>query len=837
MPGKSRNAEVDFKGQKRSNTTHASVIRIIGGRYQAHRVVLDAGRNLHIDGAIDAIRKATFTRRPNFITITTIREGFERESVRMPEIHSTEKPEFNIGGDVHIAGWRGQSLNASLLRTIERGDFENALASLYTPQDRTDARQAAREIDRKYLRDYDLPGASEGQQFAYLDTLIQEYGATYHTIRLRDHAWYDKQVRLNPAFQALLQAVASYITAGAGAGLGIRNAFLQAGVNAATANTVSGIASGAITGDIDIDGILRGAVLAGASATISGYLTDKTDPGKTDPGKTDLGAGLSDTSPFVQDARDHFAFSAIVDRAGDTVINKVVANVVDGKDPLADFGDLGLSILTRETMAIAQYGIGELGHGNANWEGSVGHLLLHGGVGCVALEVLNGNCTAGVFAGASSAHLAGSNLSDKQKLELAPIVGAFAALPFANGDAINVSFGATITKSAIENNYLTHRDVQNMIADVRQCTLRNGGETCPASDLMAIREKYDRISDERYALLERCTTFECINRVLKPVDSLDTPISSNDQFTYAVTESPEVSELLYPNYRYTVQGSFSLEQARANARATNSFASHCEAGDIACVEQARRLWVNGAIKIVVGSLGVGGISVCGSVTAGMCAIAVAGGLVGADTAIQGASEVVSGKIQLSPAERGLIEAGLSPSDARKFWNQVETGVVVLTVVNGVAIAVRGSKVVRSVKIKTNKEAINKGAQIAFNRQNGAVFEQQVVDALKHIDGIKNSTPLTVTLPSGKQVTTIPDLWGRNTGGIMEVKNVQTLSNSNQLRAQLQYAEMTGTPFNLVVSPRTQSISNPLRARIDAVTRKVGGGIYRYDPSTGKLSDF
>ncbi|EEE35281.1 hypothetical protein RKLH11_3957 [Rhodobacteraceae bacterium KLH11] len=134
-------------------------------------------------------------------------------------------------------------------------------------------------------------------------------------------------------------------------------------------------------------------------------------------------------------------------------------------------------------------------------------------------------------------------------------------------------------------------------------------------------------------------------------------------------------------------------------------------------------------------------------------------------------------------------------------------------------------------------APNKGSQIALNRQNGAVFENQVVDALSHVGGVKNGTPVTVTLPNGKQVTTIPDLWGRNTGGILEVKNVQDLSNSNQLRAQLQLAEETGTPFNLVVSPRTQNISGPLRDRIDEVTSKVGGGIYRYDPSTGDLSNF
>ncbi|TFF42012.1 filamentous hemagglutinin N-terminal domain-containing protein [Pseudomonas sp. RIT623] len=128
-------------------------------------------------------------------------------------------------------------------------------------------------------------------------------------------------------------------------------------------------------------------------------------------------------------------------------------------------------------------------------------------------------------------------------------------------------------------------------------------------------------------------------------------------------------------------------------------------------------------------------------------------------------------------------------------------------------------------------------KITMNRQNGSAFEKQVVDAFSHVGGTKNTTLVTVQLPNGKQVTTIPDMWGRNTGGLLEVKNVKNLSMSDQLRAQLQLAEMTGQPFNLVVSPRTQSISAPLKARIDAVTSKVGGGIYRYDPSTKLLSDF
>ncbi|MCP1646626.1 hypothetical protein J2T41_006285, partial [Pseudomonas citronellolis] len=128
-------------------------------------------------------------------------------------------------------------------------------------------------------------------------------------------------------------------------------------------------------------------------------------------------------------------------------------------------------------------------------------------------------------------------------------------------------------------------------------------------------------------------------------------------------------------------------------------------------------------------------------------------------------------------------------------------------------------------------------KITVNRQNGSAFEKEVIAAFDHVGGVKNTELVTVQLPSGVQVTTIPDMWGRNVGGLLEVKNVKELSMSDQLRAQLRLAEITGQPFNLVVSPRTQSISAPLRARIDSVTSKVGGGVYRYDPSSGVLSDF
>lgn len=130
-----------------------------------------------------------------------------------------------------------------------------------------------------------------------------------------------------------------------------------------------------------------------------------------------------------------------------------------------------------------------------------------------------------------------------------------------------------------------------------------------------------------------------------------------------------------------------------------------------------------------------------------------------------------------------------------------------------------------------KEESSTTPQVIINQQNGAAFEQQVVDAFDHVGGKKNNKPVTVTLSNGAQVTTVPDLWGTNVGGLIEAKNVQNLSMSNQLRAQIQVATSTGQPMNLVVSPRTQSVSGPL---IDGI-RSTGGNIYIYNPSTSSLT--
>jgi filamentous hemagglutinin len=120
---------------------------------------------------------------------------------------------------------------------------------------------------------------------------------------------------------------------------------------------------------------------------------------------------------------------------------------------------------------------------------------------------------------------------------------------------------------------------------------------------------------------------------------------------------------------------------------------------------------------------------------------------------------------------------------------------------------------------------NSNSQISINCKNRIDFEKSLIDELKHVGAEKNTTAITVRLADGREVKTIVDIIGKNFGGMIEAKNVVDLSLSPQFRAQLQIAQETGQPLNLVVSPRNKTISQNLVAEI----KKTGGEIYVYDP--------
>jgi filamentous hemagglutinin family protein len=463
-------------------------LTITGGRLAGQTVTVTAVGTLNIQAAINSVRQSTYTERQNLITITTIQQGFNRETAALPQIISANPPVFQAAS-VLINGYQGASLNSQLLTVIGNRRFDNALLGLTEASDTAGAVAAAQQQTTDRLRPFNLPGSADGPGFAYISTLINDLGATYDPIMLRDNSWYDKQVRLTPAFQALLSAAVSYFTGGVGLGV-----FQKAALD----SLITGSIGGAITGNFDVEDILKGALLAGSSAFVSDFLTTKFNLNQV--------VGLGPANPIVGDFRSNFTPQAIVDRLGDRVISAGVSNVFNGQPFFAGVDNLGRTFLVTQVLAVAQFGIGELGNGqDGQWEGSLPHLLLHGSIGCVAIEVLNGNCASGFFAGVSQGVLAGSSLSDRQKAELVTLVGSAAGFLWADGEAIGVTFGGTIAQSGFDNNYLTHLQVNQLEVELTQCYQGTGLVACRDQ----VYAKFRALSQTNRDAMTACTTVAC----------------------------------------------------------------------------------------------------------------------------------------------------------------------------------------------------------------------------------------------------------------------------------------------------------------------------------------
>jgi len=118
-------------------------------------------------------------------------------------------------------------------------------------------------------------------------------------------------------------------------------------------------------------------------------------------------------------------------------------------------------------------------------------------------------------------------------------------------------------------------------------------------------------------------------------------------------------------------------------------------------------------------------------------------------------------------------------------------------------------------VPTGLDTAKSGGSILENSIRGNAFEAQVREAL---GATKNTTP--VTIPG--LGTAIPDIMGV---GITEIKDVLRISFARQLRIE---AAATDGPLNLIVSPRNQYISGPMRQAVE----RSGGSIRVFDPGTG-----
>ncbi|MDR7017760.1 putative toxin, partial [Acinetobacter sp. 3657] len=117
----------------------------------------------------------------------------------------------------------------------------------------------------------------------------------------------------------------------------------------------------------------------------------------------------------------------------------------------------------------------------------------------------------------------------------------------------------------------------------------------------------------------------------------------------------------------------------------------------------------------------------------------------------------------------------------------------------------------------------KAQTVWANNSNGNSFEKNVRESLNVPLG-KGSKPISIE-------GYIPDLPVGGKFGVTDVKNVQNLSNSAQLQAFYNYAVEKEMKFNLIIGPRTRSISEPLLDNI----RNTNGKVRIFDPNTERFT--
>ena len=178
------------------------------------------------------------------------------------------------------------------------------------------------------------------------------------------------------------------------------------------------------------------------------------------------------------------------------MITSGLSSAVYGTDFGSSFSRSLLNTVVNLTLADVQFEIGELGNGLDNWEGSPGHMLLHGLAGCAAASASGSDCAAGAAGGVAQSLLAGivsGRVPDQDAYETAEayeqafkewrtaqianarMVGGLAGYLFSGGEGENVGSASAISGSGIANNYLTHEQKGQFKNALLDC---NGDEAC-----------------------------------------------------------------------------------------------------------------------------------------------------------------------------------------------------------------------------------------------------------------------------------------------------------------------------------------------------------------------
>jgi filamentous hemagglutinin len=113
----------------------------------------------------------------------------------------------------------------------------------------------------------------------------------------------------------------------------------------------------------------------------------------------------------------------------------------------------------------------------------------------------------------------------------------------------------------------------------------------------------------------------------------------------------------------------------------------------------------------------------------------------------------------------------------------------------------------------------------MNAVRGNTFHEQVYAALRLPENTTKVTGIVRRAP----VNVEPDLLGVRTG-VTDIKDEISISFDRQLRAEYDVAVQRKETLNLIISPRTQTISVPLQNAV----RLRDGVIIEFDPGTSSF---
>ena len=440
---------------------------------------LEAGQNLRIQtggnltalGALTSTEKSFFENSAGLIVTKTTTEKSFVETAQLASFSAGGALDFAVGAEAILA----------VYNTIAPTRPGN-------PLDRLDWDV---ETQLAALSAVDTP--PDGLADLYPEELLALGGVQLMERDLANEYYFKETVALSPAFKALLAIALSYTgigstivstlfpnlaataamtgaTASVSASAIATAQAVTTGLTAFTNNFILNSIDGVVSGDFDLGKILEGAVFSGVTAGLTAAIN-------LDTFNIELGEAAK-TSLLGFGSK--FTVENILNGALDGMISSGLSSLAYGTDFGEGFKTAIISTVANLAMADIQYAIGEIGvirdaDGNItktdkNWEGSAGHILLHGIVGCAAAAAQNASCAAGAAGGIAQGLYAGTipgsgPISDEQQQKNAEFLGAVAGFFLSGGQAQNVTAAASIARSGLTNNRQLHREEAEAIRE------------------------------------------------------------------------------------------------------------------------------------------------------------------------------------------------------------------------------------------------------------------------------------------------------------------------------------------------------------------------------------